>query len=95
MNKSRYIEQVDFRDMNGDLLWSEKMIFKRLYAVGQEFIENRKCYIVKRVDIKNKTVHLNVIKVSPKLETNSGIAPLRSATAQVPQHVVRNFATNI
>ncbi len=55
-----HIERIDYRDIYGNLLWSEKMIFKCLYAIGQTFIYDHVEYIVKRVAVADDTQHVNI-----------------------------------
>lgn len=57
------IKEIHYRDMDGKLLFSEPMIFKRLYAVGQSLIEDSTEYEVMRVAIADGVQHVNVKKV--------------------------------
>ncbi len=54
------IDEIHYRNMFGQLLWKEKMIFMRLYAIDDEFIEDYKTYVVKRVAIADNVQHVNI-----------------------------------
>ena len=54
-----HIDKIDYRDIYGNLLWSEDMVFRRLYAVGQDFISDSKRYVVKRVAIADNVQIVN------------------------------------
>ena len=63
MREGRYdIKETHYRDIYGKLLWTEPMIFSRLYAVGQEFIENSQTYTVARVAVADNVQHVNIRK---------------------------------
>jgi len=57
------VDKIHYRNIYGKLLWTEKMIFKRLYAVNQSFITNSKEFIVKRVAVANNIQHVNIIEI--------------------------------
>ena len=54
------ITEIHYRSAVGALLWTEPMIYKRLWAVGQDFVENRIIYLVKRVSLADGIQHVNV-----------------------------------
>lgn len=54
------IDRIHYRDIYGNFLWSERMIFKRLYSVGQTFRSQSKDYLVERVAVVNNIQHLNI-----------------------------------
>jgi hypothetical protein len=54
------IKEIHYRNIYGKLLWKEPMIFRRLYAVGQDFIENYKKFIVVRVAVADDVQHVNI-----------------------------------
>ncbi len=56
------IDRVEFRDIQGVFLWEEPMVFKRLYSVGQTFIEDFATYRVKRVAVMGPVQIVNVLK---------------------------------
>ena len=58
--KEYKIDKIHYRDLYGNFLWSERMIFKRLYSVGQTFRANGKDWLVKRIAVVNKIQHLNI-----------------------------------
>lgn len=67
------IKQIDYRDEKRKLLWSEPMIYRRLFGVGQIIIENYLRYKVKRVAIVDGIQHLNLEKIGNKsLEAPKG-----------------------
>ena len=47
-------------DVYGNILWSEPMVFKRLWIVGQTFIENYIKYKIVRVAITGTVQIANV-----------------------------------
>lgn len=57
------VNEIHYRDMDGALLWKEPMIFSRLFAIGQDFIEDSVRYIVRRVAVADGVQHGNVEKV--------------------------------
>lgn len=54
------IETIDYRDIFGNLMFSEPMIFKRLHAVGEIMIHHGIDYIVKRVAVADTVQHVNL-----------------------------------
>lgn len=54
------VETTQYMDAYGNILWSEPMVFKRLWLVGQTFIENYIKYKVIRVAIAGKFQFVNV-----------------------------------
>ena len=55
------IDEIHYRDIYGNLLWKEPMIYRRLFAAGQDFVANRVFYIIKRVSVVDRVQHLNII----------------------------------
>ena len=51
---------TQYMDIYGNMLWSEPMTFKRLWLVGQTFIENYIKYKVVRVAVSGKVQIVNV-----------------------------------
>lgn len=62
------IEKIHYRDIYGNLLWEEPMVFRRLYSVGQDFIINSITYIVRRVAVVDNIQHLNIEKHNQKIQ---------------------------
>jgi hypothetical protein len=56
------IDTIHYRDIYGKLLWSEPMIFKRLFGPGQDIVENKVRYFIKRVAVVDNIQHLNIVK---------------------------------
>ena len=54
------IDEIHYRNIFGQLLWREKMIFSRLHAIDEELVEDHKTYIVKRVAVADNVQHVNV-----------------------------------
>lgn len=54
------ITRIDYRDMTGALIWSDKMVFRRLWRVGQSFTANSTSWVVRRVALADGTQHVNV-----------------------------------
>lgn len=54
------VRVIHYRDMYGEFLWKEPMIFKRLFAVGNSLVEDSVEYIVKRVAIADDIQHVNI-----------------------------------
>lgn len=54
------VETILFTDVYGNTLWTEPMRFKRMWKVGQTFIENFIKYKVVRVAVVDKTQIVNV-----------------------------------
>ncbi len=55
------IKEIHYRDIEGSLLWTEPMVYKRLWSVGQDFIEDHKEYLVKRVSLAGGIQHVNIV----------------------------------
>jgi len=63
--KNKYnVKNICYTDIYGNLLWKDKMQFRRLYAVGDEIIENYKSYIVERVALFKTTQYVNLRSLS-------------------------------
>lgn len=54
------ITEINYRNVVGTLLWTEPMIYKRLWKVGQDFVENHITYLVKRVSLADGIQHVNI-----------------------------------
>lgn len=54
------ITEIYYRSVVGTLLWTEPMIYKRLWAVGQDFVAKHIIYLVKRVSLVDGIQHVNV-----------------------------------
>lgn len=54
------IDEIHYRNIFGQLLWKEKMIFSRLHGIGEELIADCKTYIVKRVAVADNVQHVNI-----------------------------------
>lgn len=54
------IDYIDYRDMEGKLLWSERMVFSRLWAVGDILTEKSAHWKVRRVALAGSIQHVNV-----------------------------------
>ena len=54
------VKTTRYLDIYGNILWSEPMVFKRLWMVGQTFIENYIQYKVIRVAITGTLQIVNV-----------------------------------
>jgi len=61
------IEKIHYRNIYGKLLWENPMIFKRLHAVGELFIENSVEYIVRRVAVADNIQHVNIEKSNKQI----------------------------
>lgn len=55
------VREIHYGDMDGILLWTEPMIYKRLWSVGQNFITDHKEYLVKRVSLADGIQQVNII----------------------------------
>lgn len=56
------VKTIHYRTYAGVLLWEERMIFSRLYAVGDRIVENGKHYVVHRVAVADDVQHVNFRK---------------------------------
>lgn len=54
------VETTRYLDIYENVLWSEPMVFKRLWMIGQTFIENYIKYKIVRVAISGKFQIVNV-----------------------------------
>lgn len=54
------ITEIHYRDIYGNLLWKEKMIFSHLHAVGETIVENYILYRVRRVAVADDIQHVNI-----------------------------------
>ncbi len=54
------IDEIHYRNMFGKLLWKEKMVFVRLYAIDDEFVEDYKTYVIKRIAVADNVQHVNI-----------------------------------
>ena len=54
------ITEIHYRSVVGTLLWTESMIYKRLWSVGEDFVANHIIYLVKRVSLADGIQHVNV-----------------------------------
>lgn len=53
-------KETHYRDMAGNLLWKDSIVFRRLFAVGQELIEDGKAYIVCGCALGDGAMHVNM-----------------------------------
>ncbi len=58
-----HITEIHFRDIYGKLLWKEPMILSRLFAIGDEIVENRQDYVVRRIAVASTIEHVNIEKL--------------------------------
>lgn len=56
------VGKIHYRDVYGKLLWEEPMIFSRLHAVNEQFIEDSISYAVRRVAVADNIQHVNIEK---------------------------------
>jgi hypothetical protein len=59
-----HIAEIHYRDIYGNLLWKDPMIFSRLHAVGEDFVNDYVKYVVRRVAVADDVQHVNVEVVS-------------------------------
>lgn len=59
-DQDKYVLHIHYRDLRGNLLWQEDMIFRRLYAVGQDLVHNSRNYRVHRVALADGVQHVNI-----------------------------------
>jgi len=64
------ITDIHYRDMYGNLLWQEKMMFNRLFALDQDIFQDGVHYVVKRVAVADNVQHVNLwtVETSSKPE---------------------------
>lgn len=62
MVKGKYkIDTVHYRDEFGNLIFEESMIFSKLFAIGDEIIQDKIAYKVTRVAVVDNIQHVNMI----------------------------------
>ena len=54
------IKRIHYRDVDGTLLWSDRMIFSRLHGVGEEMRKDGIDWRVRRVAVANDVQHVNL-----------------------------------
>ncbi len=54
------IETIHYRDVYGNLLFEEPMIFKRLHGIGETLVMDYKEYEVTRVAVAETVQHINM-----------------------------------
>lgn len=54
------IKEVHYRDVYGNLIWKDEIVFRRLWGVGNELIHDSKKYIVRRVAVADSVQHVNI-----------------------------------
>ena len=63
-----HINEIRYYNEQGEFLWNESMIYRRLFMVGQEIIENYKTYKVLRVAVAEGIQYVNLKEVKVKGE---------------------------
>lgn len=54
------INEVHYCDPDGNLIWKDNIVFRRIWGVGNTLIHDSKSYIVRRVAIANSIEYVNV-----------------------------------
>lgn len=57
------VTRIHYRDLYGKLLWKSDMVFKKLYGIGDIFIDNYIAYEVIRIAVVNNIQHVNIEKI--------------------------------
>lgn len=77
------VHQSSYYDMDGNLLWTEPMMFKRLDGIGDYLKQNRVEYTVKRVAVAAGVQIVNLERITAERSGASAQFPARSG--QPPQ----------
>lgn len=59
------VHQSDYKDLDGNLLWSEPMRLSRLDAPGDILIVNYVTYRVRKVVVTGNVQHVDLERMSP------------------------------
>ena len=54
------ITEIHYRDIYGNLIWKDEIIFRSLWGIGNEIIHDYKRYIVRRVAVADNIQHVNI-----------------------------------
>jgi hypothetical protein len=58
------VTRVHYRDLTGNLLWSEPMFAARLHGPEESMVADSVTYVIKRVAIANTIQHVNMRKAT-------------------------------
>lgn len=70
-----HIKEVHYRDLYGNLIWKDNIVFRHLWGVGNELVHDYKTYFVRRVAVADDVQHVNIEAVEHSVQRTTPTVP--------------------